>query len=295
MNTRAKLRDIFELQKDKDWRDGYPFQPYRIVSLRKMLDFFADRYTAVWRKLSMVSTSIGLLAYQGVSADPIGRPDKETRKKLEELKQLFQDLEMSSSARNAEKLLKLWARRKENVSNLALKKGIDDLAEQVILEFENKTLLAISPSRAFYYNQEGTVLGKKVIQKFRALEKEAIEAGRCFALGRYTACAFHMMRIMEYIVHRFAEKVSVTVNPDEDSWGQILDHIWDQKISKWPKSPTKRKYTACWRSIDGLRQRRNEIMHHNENYTEEGASDLIGRVKSCIEDYLKLPDPPPLR
>ncbi len=97
---------------------------------------------------------------------------------------------------------------------------------------------------------------------------------------------------MEYMVYQFAAKVNVFPNPERDTWGTILDHIRDQKINKWPKSPVKERYKSCHRSMDGLRPKRNDIMHHKEFYTEERASNLMGHVKSCIEDYLKLPDPP---
>ena len=44
---------------------------------------------------------------------------------------------------------------------------------------------------------------------FPAANHEASEAGKCFATARYTACVFHLMRVMEVGVQEFGAVLSV--------------------------------------------------------------------------------------
>jgi hypothetical protein len=158
-------------------------------------------------------------------------------------------------------------------------------------DLQRELLARIEPKRTIFYKDEKAFLGEDIISQLSKITTEAKEAGKCFAFERYTACAFHLMRIMEYVVQEFAKKVRIDFDPDEDSWGPILDRIWKQKIEGWPKSPTKKKYSACYKLMDGIREWRNNIMHQGEWYTEERVEELRGTVKSCVRDFLKLPDP----
>ncbi len=304
MNNRAKLREIqiasqkgtfpmnlvSELQKDQSLRDDMMFESFKLVSLLDMLRFYADRYL---RSIACLSE----LAQMFNNAPDSSTLIKWLRQCEPQLRWLHQDLtamDLVDAAESVESLL--WELQDHSgpgkwSGEPEPGKCLRPLIKSVIAGFKKEYVLRVPRSRALSFKKKGTILGEKVIHAFPVLERDAVEAGNCFALGRYTGCAFHLMRIMECIVRRFAENLGVTINADEDTWGTILDHIWDQKINRWPKSPTKRKYTACWRSIDGLRQRRNDIMHHKEYYTEEDVDDLKGRVKSCISDFLKLPEP----
>jgi hypothetical protein len=40
-------------------------------------------------------------------------------------------------------------------------------------------------------------------------QEDADEAGKCFAVGRYTACVFHLMRIMERCVQKMGRDLGV--------------------------------------------------------------------------------------
>jgi len=283
----------FELQEDKGRRENNPLQPFKIVSLWEVLDFYADKFSKICRWLTTISTTVHVTSIQRISIRPMGGPpDAEILTTLRWLYDLLVDLEIQGAAASAGRLLS-DLQEQAVISNSLLKHDCDELMRGIMDEFRGRLVLAVRSGHAKFYKIDGTILGKNTICDLPALEEDAIQAGNCFALGRYTACAFHLMRIMEYVVRQFAGKLHVTINDDEDTWGTILDHVWNQEINKWPKSPTKRTYTACWRSIDGLRRRRNDIMHHKEHYTEERARDLIGTVKSGIEDYLKLPNPPP--
>jgi hypothetical protein len=58
--------------------------------------------------------------------------------------------------------------------------------------------------------------------------EDIAEAAKCLALGRTTACVFHLMRVMEMAVVRLGKKLKVTVRDKHDkelAWGPILGNI----------------------------------------------------------------------
>lgn len=98
---------------------------------------------------------------------------------------------------------------------------------------------------------------------------------------------------MEYVVHQFAKKLKIPFDPNDDTWGVILGRVHD-KIDSWgkgaPNYKNKKKYKACYRLMDGMRPWRNDLMHHKVNYSEERVQDLMGNVKSCVNEFLRLPN-----
>lgn len=56
---------------------------------------------------------------------------------------------------------------------------------------EDRLLLAIEPSRADLYRQESPLFGSETAEKFPSIAYDIEEAGKCLALDRSTASAFH--------------------------------------------------------------------------------------------------------
>jgi len=141
----------------------------------------------------------------------------------------------------------------------------------------------------------GTFCGENVIQKLPDLRDDASEAGNCFAFGRYTACVFHLMRIMEVIVQKFAAKIGAKgkdgtlLDVSNEDWFQIEIAI-SKTINNMPKSDLKDKYSASLASLSAVRVGwRNQTMHPKQTYTEEQAKALLDGVKLFVEAYSELP------
>ncbi|MGO9121280.1 MAG: hypothetical protein ACLQPD_27175 [Desulfomonilaceae bacterium] len=285
------------MQKDKKLRDDNLLQPCKIVSLWEMLEFYAALFVQVSQFLEMIKHADVFFR------DTDWQPDewKLLQSKLIKILAYHQidlgKIRLIHSEKRAKKLLEaIVGINRQNIQKNSdqIKKGIDDLHEMFVEELEKHKLFIIRPERAEYYRKGAAFLGKNLLDEFPDLLEDANEGAACFAVGRYTACAFHLMRIMEYVVQQFALKLEITFDPNEDTWGVMLDRV-KQKIDKWDKerkrpSPAKKKYAACYKSIDGMRPRRDDLIHHRDYYTDERVGDLKGRVKSCVEDYLKLPD-----
>ena len=69
---------------------------------------------------------------------------------------------------------------------------------------------------------------------------EIEESGNCFALGRYTACVFHLMRALEKGLKALADDLEVDFPPqmpiEYEVWQTIIERI-EKKIDELQKQP----------------------------------------------------------
>lgn len=73
--------------------------------------------------------------------------------------------------------------------------------------------------------------------KFPKVAFEVEEAGKCYALGRYTACVFHAMRMLELGLGALSTRLGIDdpSKPSEKNWGKILEKIRLRVDELWPK------------------------------------------------------------
>jgi hypothetical protein len=159
-----------------------------------------------------------------------------------------------------------------------------DLVElrQLIYTHINTTQVFLLPSdKLTFYNGTG-LFDPAVVATCTEAAVDIAEAGKCFALGRRTATVFHLMRIMELGVMRFAQKLSITVNP-RDTWGAILNSI-DQAINKMPTAtPAEREQQTAFQglraSLHAVKEAwRNPTMHPKATYDEQEAREIFDLV-----------------
>jgi hypothetical protein len=281
----------FALQKESERRDDNPLQPYKIVSLLAVLQFYAREYIDIMYRLG----GIRLLPPLPKAEDQAKRIKPLLADHLSKLRWLHRDLirlDLVASADSVERLMNVLENR-PGWGGQPLEPLVDALFDNVTSELKGRLVMAIPANRSQHYNISSKLLGENIIRRFQQLHKDSAEAGKCLALGRYTACAFHLMRIMEHVVHQFAQKLDVEFS-EEATWGTILRDVWQKKIDnkEWACSKSKKKkYSACYKLMDGIRGRRDLLIHHGDSYSEQDAEDLIGAVRSCIDFFLKLPDP----
>jgi hypothetical protein len=132
--------------------------------------------------------------------------------------------------------------------------------------------------QAKFYSQD-ELFGVLVNAKFPAIQYDMVEAGNCFAMGRGTACVFHLMRIMEVGVQEFGKKLGVPL-VNEKVWHKILEQV-DKAIKLLPaRAPGTVEMCQTSANLYAVKVAwRNEVMHPNDKYTLEEAKNLIGQVK----------------
>lgn len=153
-----------------------------------------------------------------------------------------------------------------------------------------------SPDKRFY---DGTALIPAEIRDALGISSEDLEeAGKCYALGRYTAAVFHLMRVAEAVVKRLGEELNVTVTDKNDkvlTWGKILANM-SGAVEQMPKNDPK---TQDWSEAVTLlfhvkEAWRNETMHPKQTYTQEEAVEIFDATGAFAGRLAKLlrPDDP---
>jgi hypothetical protein len=294
MNNRAKLPDIFQLLKHKPLREDNPLQPFKIVSLWDMLRFHAEKFVQLCSALTGLSEYIAQQKKQG-KLDQLSPVSPERNKAWRDLTKMLEDVNLTMSAASAKRLGDLLHADKE-IDAEQLKSLVDHLNFTVTDELQQHLFVMVPVNHAQFYDKKGTILGKELIGNFQELTRDAAEAGNCYALGRYTACVFHLSRLLEGSIQKLATELGATkegqpLDVKNEDWFQIEVSI-GKVINNWPKGEKKTKYSKVLSSLSALRGGwRNTTMHPGDGYSDEEAEALIKFTKQFLNDFSKLPPP----
>jgi len=153
--------------------------------------------------------------------------------------------------------------------------------------------LALSTSERDHFDPPEPIFGPAVSAALTSTLFDIDEAAKCFAVGRYTACVFHLMRVMELGVQRLGETLQVKIDTRNETWHQILLHV-NVAIEQMPRKTEEEKaakiqYATCAAHLSNVRIAwRNEVMHPKATYTEDEARDILSHVKTFTRDLAKL-------
>jgi hypothetical protein len=158
-------------------------------------------------------------------------------------------------------------------------------------ELRSDLFLYISQGHVKHYVEPIEGWGS-VIAKWGNTSSDIEEAEKCFALNRYTASVFHLMRLMEMAVQKFGDKLGVDlVGPvGPKVWQVILDGVNKAvKEKALEKDLLAKSYAAASAHLYNVKVAwRNEVMHPKATYTEEEAESILYNVKTFVCDLVQL-------
>lgn len=164
---------------------------------------------------------------------------------------------------------------------------IRDLSTQVEIELSAKTVMVLPYGKACYFDGSKNIFPEAA--RNSSAEPDMDEAEKCFAVGRYTACVFHLMRVMELYLQAWARKVDIPLERTYDKqWQQVINDIRGRLKKLYPKEkdPNRVKEEGRLGHLETVKIRwRNPTMHPKATYTEEEAEKIIGAVQAFIEDF----------
>jgi hypothetical protein len=158
-----------------------------------------------------------------------------------------------------------------------------------------KFMFVPSDQAPFYDNP--FLFGERFARTFpRKALFETIEAGRCYALGRWTACVFHCMRSAEYGLRRIAKKTGVAlidkgkpIPIEYATWDKIIVGIRNSvaEAKKLANTPAKEKklqfYSQAADDCEYMKDIwRNEVSHARRAYQKAEALAVVSRVGSFL-------------
>jgi len=145
-----------------------------------------------------------------------------------------------------------------------------------------KTAIILPGNFLPFFAPLSPLFGADVSTKFSSVAFEIEEAGKCLALGRSTACVFHLMRTLEVALD--AVRICLGLpKPSNPNWGAILTSI-DSKITSMGKQWAERPFFQdVHAQLDIIRRAwRNSTMHVENVYTADEARVLFDVTKGFM-------------
>lgn len=167
-----------------------------------------------------------------------------------------------------------------------LRGPMDDFHGRFRDELEGRVFFALSPGSQSYWDPASPLFGQEVHDAFPSSRYEVSEAGKCFALGRYTACVMHLMRALETPLTLQALDLGFT--PKRDSWGPILQEI-ETEIGKLKTADPKKEFHsgAAAQFVFIKNAWRDAAMHQRGKYEEDDAAPIMAATKGLMRQLAK--------
>lgn len=165
-----------------------------------------------------------------------------------------------------------------------------EIIEQLNFRIEDELrgcfFLEINANQVKFYEPIEPLFGTPVDDAFPSASPEIEEAGRCLAVGRYSAAVFHLMRTLEVGLNSLAAAMSVPFR--DANWQTIIEQI-QSKIRGMSKNDgpdwkvDEQFYSEAAVHFRVLKNAwRNYAMHLHERYDEERAHDIWNSVRGFM-------------
>ena len=158
-------------------------------------------------------------------------------------------------------------------------------------ELQNVNFFFVHRDRFQFYDATEPA-GPSFKSRFPRANDELIEAGKCLALDRATACVFHLMRALESpmlaLLRAANPSAAVPVPGSGFNWGAVLKSIDTGLQGMWNghgsgKPPRLADYQKFHAMLAAAKQPfRNETMHFENTYTLEDAERAYNAVTSAL-------------
>jgi HEPN domain-containing protein len=215
-------------------------------------------------------------------------------RKIGQYAKLLNELDLPVSASYASDLIKAMSEatplnegyvfRGQNRDNLTA--ALRGLGDSLGREMGTKMFFVLPHTKVQFYVQNAPLFGPEVSECFPgAISEDIAEAGKCFALGRYTSTVFHLMRAMEGGVTGIAKKLDATTvdqHGGQLTWGQIIGNM-NAKLNVFPKGEEKNKLSEIVALLTRVKDAwRNDTMHPKQTYTEDEAKEILESAKAFM-------------
>ena len=161
------------------------------------------------------------------------------------------------------------------------------LGSQMLAAFGDEMaarLMFVMPAKHVAFYADGPHFGEPVEEAFPTIAYDVGEAAKCRALGRWTACVMHVMRVLEIGLGALARHYGVEPNAN---WNTVLNAI-ETKAREIGKR-THGEEAEQWAAEAGTHLRfvknawRNHAMHPLEKYDEERAVAIFDNARSFMQ------------
>ena len=161
-----------------------------------------------------------------------------------------------------------------------------DFTTRAADQLKSRLFLAIPSEDKEFFVQSRPPFGQVVADKFPSLAYDVSETGKCLALGRSTASAFHSIRCLEASIRAVARCLGIPdpITGGDRNWNNMLTKIKKELDRRWPTTADRmlgdgQFFEDSYAALAAMRNPwRNATMHLDQVYTEQDAKDLFNVV-----------------
>jgi hypothetical protein len=207
---------------------------------------------------------------------------------LEPVIQQFERLPLSTVARAKFKRI-IEEAKDGKCSSSTIETLLRELLFDTVLELTEPMFFCVKASHRALYEQREPPFGDIVETTFPDSKRDVAAAARCLALDEWTACVFHLMRVLEHGLRKMAARFGVPFATD--SWHRVIKGIEDG-ISDLRNKPSltdleRREITYYSEAASQFRHIkdawRNHVSHAREHYDERDANSVCAHVKELMQ------------
>ena len=201
------------------------------------------------------------------------------------LDKLFGFRHSAASARKCSEVLKqLVSEGPNDVLLFEIQSQIRTLEKTFLLDIENEKYFRVEDADKDCYERNQFDSSVTTIVPDAIYDME--EAGRCYALRRYTATALHLMRVAESGLKAITDHYGLTVTGR--NWSSHL-HAIQKHIELITDSKEKERMSKLHIRLDRFREAwRNPTMHIDRTYQREEAREVFDTVKLVMDSVAEL-------
>lgn len=271
----------FDLRKSKGLREDRLFQSFKLVRLWDILKFCSPGFVRLCCQLTEISQAVNIEQQHGLMFARYSSASI-----IEDLRYFAETCEylgLITSTAGARRLLDYL--QGEQVEKNRVKQLADQLVQNILDEFQGELLLPLRLHEVSYFDGSKNDFPCDVRDAFSSAEYDMTEAGKCFALRRYTAAVFHLMRVMEAGLNVFGNPLGISVVKNwHSTLVDIEAEIKTRNVKPTPIWKTEEPFfaegTAHFRMVKDAW--RNHTAHIVEKYSEERACDIFNSVSAFM-------------
>ncbi|MBI4188602.1 MAG: hypothetical protein HY529_05295 [Chloroflexi bacterium] len=288
IDASISIDKIQQLEQNPD--DRIPDKRFYLWSIIELMDrFYAPTFALTMATLTQIRDSVLFELSHGNEANHTWVTEKfqEVKRGLEGIH--FSRVLIGQISRVEEVI------SKPGCSGIEMSTLLVELSNNIIMELTASCFLRIPENRHAYYVQTTPPFGTEVADAFPLANNDISSAGRCLALDEWTACVFHLMRVLEIGLRDLAKRVGLDNSAMElENWKTVIDQIEKRirELDQAPKSITKSEVlqfyseaATCFRSFKDAW--RNHVSHSRANYSERDAITVYNSVDSFMQMLAK--------
>ena len=214
-------------------------------------------------------------------------------REFKRLRVLCADLSLHVAVAQIDSILSLIELRREDLGRVgeSVERASNMIASTIETELSLRVFVSLPPDRVPFFEARAR-FGNDVERAFPSASPEIAEAAKCFALGRFSASVFHLMRALEVGLKCLADQFQVPFA--HQNWQTVIDQV-EAKI----RAMNSTTHGPQWKEDQQFFSEaaaqflvlkngwRNYAMHLHERYDEERARDIWNSVSAFLRQLSK--------